>query len=122
RRLGRTNAEMISEIAVDLAGELYATGTFRGVVDFDPGSGVANLGSGAGAADTYVLKLDPTGILLYARSIGGGASTTWATGIFADGAGNIYLTGAFSGKADFEPWNAIYAMNGGNGSGFVAKL
>lgn len=122
RRFGGTNTETLTDTSIDLAGDLYMTGTFTGVTDFDPGSGVANLGSGAGAADTYVLKLDPNGNLAYTRSIGGGASTTSATGLFADGAGNMYLTGGFSGKADFEPWNPISAMNGGNGAGWVAKL
>ena len=105
-----------------MAGDAYMTGTFTGVADFDPSTGVANLGSGAGAADSYVLKLDPNGNLVYTRSLGGGASTVNATGILADGAGSIYVTGAYSGRADFEPWNPVTIMNGGNGAGFFIKL
>jgi hypothetical protein len=121
-QFGGTNAETLTDMSIDKAGDLYATGTFTGIVDFNPAIGVANLGSGTGAADSYVEKLDANGNLIYTRSIGGGSSTTRASGILADAAGNIYLTGAFSGKADFEPANAIYAMNGGNGAGFVIKL
>jgi hypothetical protein len=122
RRFGGTNAETVSDLSLHPSGNLYLTGTFTGIADFDPGSAVVNLGSGAGAADGYVMNLSPTGALVYARSLGGGASTTQPAGIFADAGGNMYVTGGFSGKADFEPANAIYAVNGGNGSGFVAKL
>jgi hypothetical protein len=122
RRFGGSGTESLSDAGVDKAGNIYTTGTFTGIVDFDPGTGVANLGSGSGAADSYVLKLNPNGNILYTRSIGGGASTTRASSIFPDGAGNMYLSGGFSGVADFEPWNPKKPVNGGTGSGFVAKL
>jgi hypothetical protein len=122
RRFGGAGAETLTDLGLDKAGNVYLTGTFTGVADFDPGTGIANLGSGSGAADTYVLKLSPTGNLVYTRSLGGAWSTTRATGIFADGAGNMYLTGGFSGKADFEPSNLNYALGGGAGSGFIVKL
>ncbi|HEY2910216.1 MAG TPA: hypothetical protein VGI99_08215, partial [Gemmataceae bacterium] len=123
RRFGGAHDETLTDLSVDQMGNLYTTGTFTGIADFDPSSAVANLGSGAGPADSYLLKLDPTGNLVYTRSLGGGASTTQATGILADNAGNMYVTGAFSGRADFDPANAVTVMNGGvNGAGFVAKI
>ena len=122
RRFGGPNAETVTDLSMHPSGNLYLTGTFTGIADFDPSSAVVNLGSGAGAADGYVMNLSPTGGLVYARPLGGGASTTQPAGIFADAGGNMYVTGGFSGKADFEPANAVYAVNGGTGSGFVAKL
>lgn len=122
RRFGGAGTESVSDGAVDGAGNFYTTGTFTGVVDFDPGAGIAKLGSGSGAADTFVLKLNQNGNLAYTRSLGGGASTTRSSGIFPDGAGNMYITGGFSGQADFEPWNPRKVLGGGNGSGFIAKL
>lgn len=122
RRFGGSKDETVSDLSIHPAGDVYVTGTFTGIADFDPSSSVANLGSGAGTVDGYVLKLGPTGALVYTRSLGGGASTVRPTGIFADAGGNMFVTGAFSGKADFEPANAIHAVGGGNGSGFVAKL
>lgn len=122
RRFGGAKDETVSDLSIHPSGDVYVTGTFTGIADFDPSSAVANLGSGAGTVDGYVLKLGPTGALVYTRSLGGGASTVRPTGIFADAGGNMFVTGAFSGKADFEPANAIYAVGGGNGSGFIAKL
>jgi hypothetical protein len=122
RRFGGPGTETVTDAAVDNAGSIYTTGTFTGIADFDPGVGIAWLGSGSGAADTFVLKLGPKGNLAYTRSIGGGASTTRSSGIFADGAGNMYISGGFSGVADFEPWNPRKIVNGGTGSGFIAKL
>lgn len=44
-------------IAVDAIGNIYATGRFSNVVDFDPGTAIYNLTS-AGSEDIYVVKLN----------------------------------------------------------------
>jgi len=81
-----------------------------------------NLGSGSGAADAYVIKLNPAGNLAYAKALGGGNSATRPSGLWADGVGNMYISGGLSGRADFEPANAVSILAAGNGSGFIAKL
>jgi hypothetical protein len=47
---------------VDLAGNIYTTGTFRGTADFDPGPGTFNLTS-SGGNEVFVSKLVQTGPL-----------------------------------------------------------
>jgi len=124
-RFGGTNAETVSELSVDQAGAAYIAGTFTGVGDFNPNpapTAVANLVSGSGAADTYVLKLGTLGLMKYTRSLGGGSSTTKVTGIWADNAGNMYIAGSLVGKGDFEPGPLVTALAGGSGSTFVSKL
>jgi hypothetical protein len=123
RAFGGKNAESVSDLAVDSSGLVYVTGAFTGVADFDPSaSGVANLVSGSGVSDTFVLKLNRAGNLTYVRALGGGNSTTRGSGIFADGVGNIYLTGNIVGTGDFNPGDPINAMAGGTGSGYITKL
>src|SRR5205823_1936140 len=68
---------------------------------FDPGPGVFNLTS-AGGSDAFVARYSPTGALLWARSAGG-TGNDQGSGIAVDLAGNAYVTGSFSGTADFDP-------------------
>lgn len=122
RGFGGANAETVADLAVDAKGNAYMTGTFTGVADFDPGRPTVNLISGTGATDAFVLKLARNGNLAYTRSVGGGSSVTQGSGIFADNFGNITVTGGFSGRADFNPGDAVNALTGGEGAGFAMRL
>ncbi|MBF0270121.1 MAG: DUF4347 domain-containing protein [Alphaproteobacteria bacterium] len=90
-----------NDIAVDGAGNVYTTGGFEGTADFDPGAGVTTLTSN-GSSDIFVQKLDSSGNLVWAKSMGGTGGDSGA-GIAVDGFGNVYTTGSFSGTADFDP-------------------
>ena len=79
---------------------VYATGTYTGAVDFDPGAGTFNL-SGTGR---FVTKLDSAGNFLWA---GGGVG---GSGIALAGDGTVYATGTFAGTVDFDPGPGIYAL------------
>jgi hypothetical protein len=123
KRFGGVNSETVADMSVNPAGNVAIAGTFTGVGDFDPNpAAVANLVSGSGAADAYLLKLNPTGTLAYTRAVGGGASTTKVTGMWADGAGNMYVSGGLIGTGDFDPAASISTLDGGTGAGFVAKV
>lgn len=99
--MGGAESEFGSDIAVDGAGNVYTTGYFEDTVDFDPGPGTLNLTS-AGSDDIFVQKLDSSGKLLWARSMGG---TLWdgGTAVAVDSAGNVYTTGRFQDTVDFDP-------------------
>jgi hypothetical protein len=56
KRMGGTNYEQGNSLAVDVTGNIYTTGGFRGTADFDPGAGVNNLIS-KGSTDIFVSKL-----------------------------------------------------------------
>jgi hypothetical protein len=47
-------------IAVDKSGNIFASGSFMGTVDFDPGFGVDNRTS-SGGTDIFLVKLQPNG-------------------------------------------------------------
>ena len=110
-------------ITLDATGHAYSAGNFTGTVDFDPGAGVAELSS-AGSNDIYVAKYDTNGTLVWARSMGGTYSDG-ASGIAVDDAGNIYITGGFSGTADFDPGPGTFNMTAattGQNDIYIAKL
>ena len=89
------------DIVVDASGNVYATGTFFGTVDFDPGPGTTNLTS-AGAIDVFVQKMGVNGDLAWAQSMGESGHDK-GVGIAVDASGNVYTTGVFNGTVDFDP-------------------
>jgi len=90
-----------NSIMVDTSGNVYTAGIFRGTVDFDPGAGTTNL-SAVGSQDIFIQKMDTSGNMVWAKSIGGTLNEL-ARSIAVDDSGNVYTTGAFQGTVDFDP-------------------
>jgi len=108
-------------IALDAAGNIYATGYFSATADFDPGPGVYNLTSSA-AEDIFITKSAPDGSLIWAKSIG---DFRYQAGyaITLDAAGSIYVTGIFFGTVDFDPGPGESKLSSaGNEDVFILKL
>jgi len=108
-------------VAADVDGNAYVTGSFQGTVDFDPGTGTANLTS-EGKQDVFVAKYDPTGALVWARSFGAGHNDR-AYGIAVADDGSVYTTGSFRRTVDFDPGPARHMLSSNGGDDiFVSKL
>jgi hypothetical protein len=120
KKAGATEDDFGKAIAVDAGGNVYTTGSFNGTVDFDPGSGTANLTS-AGSTDVFIQKLDSTGSYSWSAQIGG-TSIDNAYGIKADGAGSIYVTGNFRNTADLDPTSGTANHTGNNYGIFIVKM
>ncbi len=100
---------------------VFTTGRFSGTVDFNPGTGTANLIS-AGGNDVFVQKLDAAGNYLLSAAFGGSNSDE-AYSIFVDGSGNIHTTGVFEGTADCDPGAGTYTItSSGTSDNFVHKM
>ncbi|UOK43900.1 MULTISPECIES: SBBP repeat-containing protein [Flavobacterium] len=110
-----------SDIKRDASGNTYVTGSFQNTADFDPSAGVANLTS-AGAWDIFLAKYDASGNYVYAKALGG---FFWdqSAGLAVDVSGNVYITGYFSGTADFDPSAGVANLISAGGSNdiFLAK-
>lgn len=107
-RFGGTSFDNGQSIAVDLFGNVYTCGNFEATADFDPGTGVYNLTS-VGLTDIFVCKHDSAGALIWAKSIGSIAFEE-ANSICVDLNGKVYITGAYSGSADFDPGVGVYNL------------
>jgi hypothetical protein len=108
-------------IALDGAGGIYVTGSYKGTVDFDPGSGTFALTS-AGNSDAIVWKLDTSGNFGWAGQMGGVAADS-AQGVGIDAVGNVFVAGHFRGTADFDPGSGTYELTSAGGmDGCVMKL
>jgi hypothetical protein len=88
--------------ATTALGSIYATGTFRGSLDLDPGAGTQTRTS-AGNIDISALKLGSDGNFVWGTTIGGTGYTDVGRGIAVDSAGIVYLAGAYHGTVDFDP-------------------
>ena len=105
--------------------DLYITGTFEGTVDFDPGVGVANLTS-AGGSDIFILNLDLNGNFQWVKRIWGAANSQASSITLTsstNGVTNIYITGSFEGKVDFNPnASTYYLTSAGRSDIFILNL
>lgn len=121
RSMGGTGADKGFSIAVDGAGNTYTTGTFEETADFDPGAEATDLTS-AGQTDIFVSKLDSSGNFVLAGAMGGTGADT-GNSIALDGSGNMYTTGTFEEKADFDPGARIVnRISQGNTDIYISKL
>ena len=94
------------KIAIDGSGNIYITGYFGGVADFDPSAGSASItvagGASSNRSDAYFAKYDNSGNYLWAKRIGG-TEDDRGKDIHVDMNGNVFLTGTFRFTANFDP-------------------
>jgi gliding motility-associated-like protein len=106
-----------NSIAIDNAGDVYATGTFLGQIGSSFTFGGISFTVRGGVRETYLLKLDPSGNVLWGtQSIGGGSENVNCLAI--DGNKNLYLSGYFSGEGNF---GGTALSNAGGSDFFMAK-
>jgi hypothetical protein len=121
KQLGGTSYAESRSITLDALGNVYTTGSFQQTADFNPGALVFNL-SAIGNYDIFISKLDTSGNFVWAKQFGG-ANTEDALSITTDTAGNVYTTGSFSAKVDFDPGIGLYRMtSNGFRDIFISKL
>ncbi len=123
KQIGNTGADVGKSVVTDSNGNLYTTGYFNGVGDFDPGAGTFTLSS-YGLEDVFVTKFDAAGNFVWAKQIGGTGDER-AYSISLDGSGNIYIAGDFVGTADFDPSGSTFpmtSMGGAQQDPFFLKL
>ena len=121
RNLGGPGNDQGKSIAVDADGNIYTAGAYSLTADFDPGSGTSNLTSNGGW-DIFISKLDADGNLVWAKGIGS-SNSEFVNSICVDGAGNVYITGRFTGTVDFDPGVGTYNLTSAAGYDlFILKL
>lgn len=121
KAIGGGGHDHARSVEIDIAGNIFISGEFSNIVDFDPGVGFS-LHNGQGDADVFVAKYDPQGNFIWAKSFGGTGIDN-CRDMMLDNAGNIYLTGVFQGTADFDPNGSITAMSSiGNLDTYILKL
>jgi hypothetical protein len=124
---GGAGFDEIYSLATDASGNIYAEGGFHGTATF----GGTSLTS-AGGYDSYVAKLNTSGVVQWADQMGGSGDDE-AFAVTVDGGGNIYTTGYFGSiasggstgaSADFDAGPATYTLTSpsAQGSAFISEL
>ena len=109
-------------VVSDVFGNIFITGSFHGVIDFDTSPLVMNITSPSNASNSFVFKADRFGNLDWVRTL---SSLEHNRGydIDVDGMGNVYYCGGADGIIDMDPGLNTYPLGSTNlGLGFVSKL
>jgi len=113
--LGGTGGDFLRQLEVDDSGNIYAGGYFSGSGQY----GSQTLTS-AGSSDQFLVKMNPTGSVQWARQVFGVDGSPAVAGLAVDASGSVYLASAFTGEINFGPGTPT--MTGtGTRSSFVAK-
>jgi hypothetical protein len=105
-------------IKADQAGNVYTLGYFSGTVDFDHGSGIAELS--ATTDNVFLLKTSPSGAFLWVRKIS--AFGVLGTFFDLDNLGNPFLAGEIWGTEDVDPGPGVFTLSSTDGATFLLKL
>lgn len=114
KAFGSDNNDQGSSITTDSSGNLYVTGYFSGSIDFGNTTLTSN-----GSQDIFVTKLDSSGNVTWAKSLGG-TQADIGRNIITDSNGNSYIIGEFRDKATFG--NISLTAQGSDPDIFVARL
>jgi hypothetical protein len=92
------NDECLS-VTLDSSNDIICTGTFRGTVDFNPGTAVNSLTASSGS-EAFILKLKNDGSFSWVKKYGGSGGGTFPLEVKTDRSKNIITAGHFKGTVN----------------------
>ena len=105
---------------IDIQNNIYISGIFSDSIDFNPNKDTfyqKSIGY-----STPIIKLSPTGDLVYAFQLGSNKSS-YATSIHPNNNRDIYITGTFLEDCDFDPNSSTYILKSfGLQDGYISKF
>ncbi|MBX2979504.1 MAG: hypothetical protein KF905_09430 [Flavobacteriales bacterium] len=121
RTIGGVNNEELHGVATDSQNNIILAGWVRGTVDLDPGPGQQIVFTDTGSDDLVLMKLTPTGDLMWAHHFGGLFNDD-ARRVAVDQDDNILLTGRLAGPVDMDPGPGVTLVGTpGAWDAYVAK-
>lgn len=104
-RMGGTGLDQGLTITADLAGNVYAGGSYASnpITLFNAdGSEFGTLANSGSGTDAFLVKYDPVGVVQWAVNIAGqGTPGEDARGLSIDGSGSVYMTGRYTSDTSF---------------------
>lgn len=110
----------VISLGVDKVGNIFTSGIFFDIENFDPDSNAALLTSN-GENDVYFAKYNSSGTYIWHFGLGS-TNNDFLGKMTLDLEGNIFLTGKITGKTDFNPGLSDVIIDPKNSNeGFIAK-
>ncbi len=121
---GSTGADSIAALTVDASGNVYAGGLITGTAANAPKDFAGATVTGVGGADTWLAKLNGSGVQQWFKLSGSTQGSDTLTAITIDGSGNIYATGTIDTTVSSTPkdFNLTTVTGYLNSDVYVAKL
>jgi hypothetical protein len=117
-RFGDSDDQYATAMTTDATGNLYISGTFKGVLSFGGGGSVTAQKSNS---NVYLVKFDSLTNHQWSKTFGSdNLSFSATTDISIDGSSNIFLAGIFLGSIDIGAGPIV--SKGANSDVFLAKL
>jgi hypothetical protein len=110
KRIGGGEQEFFSKHRVDSEDNIYLTGDFRQIIDFDPGPGESLINT-KGLTDIFLLKLSSAGDFLWAKGYGG-IGVDYGQSLTTDKDNNVIITGRFSENVGFGTTSQVLTSKG----------
>lgn len=122
KAIGSSGTDVGSDLVVDGDGNIVTVGYFQNAADFDPGTGSFNISPIGTGYNGFILKLNPSGDLIWAKQLGS-TGDTYVNSVDTDGSGNIVIAGTFNLETDLDPGIGTDLHTSAiNQDGFIAKL
>jgi hypothetical protein len=102
KQISGSSTERAEKMERDNNGNLYLTGSYRGILDVDPGSAVNNFTATGTQGDAFLIKLDSNGIFKWARDFKGSYHTVGYS-VEMSPSGHLYMTGTLEDVTDLDP-------------------
>ena len=97
QKFGGSGKDENYEMVVDAAGNSYYVGLYTNTISF---GSTTLTGTGTGTSSFYIVKLDPSGSVVWAKKMNSTGSSN-GNNIKLTGDGNIYVAGTFMGTVSF---------------------
>lgn len=119
KAINGAGTQVVWDIDLDASANVYATGYYNGVTDFDPSGATYNLWNDS--EDGFVLNLTATGNFVWAKRITG-LGQDRGQSIHLDATGDVYISGWYRDDVQYDPGpNAIGFSLALNEDVFVLK-
>lgn len=116
----------VQSLDIDSLGKLYMTGNFHSRIDLNPSSD-SLYKTPTGNSSFFIVKLNDSGLLEWAKTVDAKSNTTWSRIIKVSNLGKVYVSGYMqSDTIDIDPGSSSYYVypqsNSGTSTSFFIAL